>query len=113
MDTKGDQIASIDSLGIVRDMNNFQMGQFKSNGDIVDGNNDVIGTISSGVFKDMNGDALGSINSSGEVFDANNLKIGEVVNQNLIQDINSNSIGTTSAAVNEEWLAAFYFFFFE
>ncbi len=116
LDAHGNVNVTIDSLGIITDGNNDQLGQFMPNGEIQDANGDVIGKIQGNEFKDANDDLLGSINiSTGEVFDINKMKIGEIPNETSIKGGDGNSkgsINSNNSAVNKKRVAAYSFFFF-
>ncbi|KAB2859618.1 MAG: hypothetical protein F9K09_01485 [Flavobacteriales bacterium] len=103
----------ISSTGVISDLSNNTIGEVLSNGDIKDANGVRIGSIEGNNFKDLNNMVLGSINTTtGEVFDVNETKIGEVINGVTIKDISGNIIGIASSYINEKWLAAYYFFYF-
>lgn len=111
-EVKGRVVANIDSLGIITSFTEEVIGQIKSNGDVMDANDDLIGTIDGDDFKDVNSSVIGSINTSGEVFDSNDMKIGSIIDELTIKDINNTVIATASEAIDKKWLAAYYFFYF-
>lgn len=113
-DVNGDLMVRIDTTtGILMDANNMQLGQFMPNGEVKDGAGRLIGKIEGNDFKDGNNDLMGHINPSDvTVFDVNNHLLGSIQQGTIVIDSNNDQIGEVSYSFNENWVAAYYFFFF-
>ena len=115
-DSNGDVLAIIDSTGKIVDFNNYNycIGQFSSNGAILDCDSILMGSIEENNFKNSNAVIIGSINQQDEIVDINNDKIGQLIVETrlLVKDVNNHIIGQTESTANKKWVAAYYFFFF-
>ena len=111
IDANGDQIANVESSGIIKDMQGNTIGEFMSNGDIKDGAGVVIGSISGTDIKDGSGATLAIVNAQGQISDMNNTSIGSVQFGVMLVDANNHVLLRTDAVMSSEWFAAYYLFF--
>lgn len=112
IDSNGDTLVTINSNGQILRPSNEIIGEFIANGEIKNSMGQVIGSIDNNQFKDPTGLILGSINSNNDVFDMNLDKIGSIQFQVMVIDANNHVLGRTTSPINEKWLAAYFFFFF-
>lgn len=111
-DANNDLIAKIDSSGNVYDLKNLKIVEFTLEGDILDVNNQKIGTINGNNFKDVQGGIICYINESNQLFDSDNQMIG-YVSSNLKElfDVNDMKVLSSLTPINPKRLIAFYLFF--
>ena len=111
IDANGDNIASIDSSGVIKDMQGMVIGEFTSNGDVKDMTGVVIGEINGSNIKDGNGALLATVNTQGEIHDMNSTLTGSVQFGVMMVDVNNHVLLRTDAVMSDLWFAAYYLFF--
>lgn len=112
IDANGDIIATMNSSGILVDGVNQPLGEFSTNGDVKNGEGQIIGSIVGNDFKDAAGLILGSIDVNNNVHDMNNSVVGVIQAEVMVIDANNHVLGRSSAPIDSKKLAAYFFFFF-
>lgn len=111
IDLNNDTLAFVDSIGIITDRSGQYLGEFSSNGEILDETDNLLGFIEGSEFKDPSGHVIGSIDANHIVYDINNMVIGSIDGA-FVKDANNMTIGSISSAIDEKKVTAFFFFFF-
>ena len=96
----------------MRSGTNSEVGRIYADGKVCNKNNQTIGSFKpNGEVRNKNNQKIGLIKSDGEVRNQNNQKMGTVRANGTVYNQNNQKIGI-APGLKKEWVAGFYFFFF-
>lgn len=98
--------------GVVRGANSQSIGFFDSDGTVRDSNNKAIGKIKAMQIYDNSGTRIGYVNTDGTVHDGESRTLGKIDRNGKVTDASQKVIGYAQG-VKYEWIACYYFFFFQ
>jgi len=109
-----DTIASIDSLGNIKDMMGQQIGEITVGGDVKNLRGEVIGHIQGDEFKDLSGRLLGTkktMTSEVQIIMPGNIVFATLKSGNKIVGNDGQVIMSSSGSIDEKYLLAYFFYF--
>ena len=98
--------------GIVRDASSQSIGFFDSDGTVRDHKNKALGKIKAMQVYNNAGTRIGYVNTDGTVHDGESRTIGKIDRNGKVTDANQKVIGYAQG-VKYEWIACYFFFFFQ
>jgi len=111
----GDTIVSVNSGGVISNMNNQVYGKILSDGIVLDSQDQQVGSVVGNYIKDNSNVILGNINvidsNKLEVLDASNNLIGTFQYGVMFMDENNQLLMNITEPIEFKKFAAFYFFF--